>query len=138
MSEQSDTLQKLGNFAIFFNLFIFIIYIIISDDLTEIPVTFSIAGISINFAINLYILVIIIIAIFGVVALAGIGVFSTGFNDASTIMIFKIVSYATLWIMLSFFTLSFLDPLKLMGQLLWLIMSVIYSFSFVKQLSESD
>lgn len=131
----NNQLKDLYHFSIFFNISIFILYMLISQDITSIHIYFNLGGgLKIDKEINFINLLIVIGLILVIVALLGAQVLGSGLSDESVKIFRRIVSYLILWITLSLFTLSFLEPLGIFANIFYWILTIIYVFGFIQDL----
>lgn len=111
------------------------LYVISVQDITDIPVYFKVANITFSFSINLITMLFAIALIYGLIILAGISVFGSGLSDSSVQLLSKVSAYIIIWVITSFFSLSFLLPLEVLGQIIYVLLSFSYTLGFLQSLS---
>lgn len=131
----SDSIKKLYQFAVFFNVFIFILYVVSSNNITSIPIRFKVGLVTVRYNVNLITLIFAILAIYGIIIIVGGKVFGSGVSEESLVLMRKLTAYVLIWIIGSIFMLSFLSPLESLGQLIFGILSVGYTLGFLQSMS---
>lgn len=132
-------LQKLRDFSIFINIFLFFIYILIQQNISEIPISFNLSSsISVNFTLNLTNAIITIVIVLIALGLTGTNILGSGINDTGVGMIIKGGSVGILWIVISLFSLSFLNIMGSLGLIIYTLLSMFYVLGFIEGISQNN
>lgn len=132
-----NTIKSIANFTLFLNIFS-MFYVMLTDETPEsFTVNFKVGSIPIAFEISLVGIAFAIAVPLIVAALTGTQVLGSGMNETSTSTIVRIVAFFTIYIVMSFFTMTFLAILQEIGQLLYLALTVIYVLNFASKMEES-
>ena len=125
-----NIIKKLFNFLLFFQVIMLIFFVLDNlDNLNNVEYTLDINGTKFSLNLNVYILLIVIAALFMLVILSSINVFDSGLNDTGSSTLSRYVSLVVLFVILSlgtsYYILQF-GTIGLIAELLILLINLLY------------
>lgn len=134
MNDNNNIIDKMFYFSIFFNFVVFILYLVLTQSYDSIPIKFKLGPIPVNFSLNLVSLMFSLVGIIAIVVLSGAQAVASGLNDESIKLIRTGVFYIILWVFLSFFVLTFLEPLEVFGNFIYIVLTIVFTIGFIQKL----
>lgn len=133
-------IEKVGNFALFFNLVCTILFIIIRYDGTG-SITFYIPD-GLPFGDNerlhtmdMFTIVIgVVVLVLVVVGVLGIQIFGSGLQDSSVSYMSKVITKTIVYIMCSIFTLSVLSLIGEIGVMVYWVLSFLFAIGLLESM----
>lgn len=128
--------KQMSNFVMFFNIFIFLYSIFISQTFGSVYVELVFGSIEIKRNISLVTIIVSLGVILLVSALSGINILGSGINDTGTRTIIRTICFISMYLIMGLFTITFLNPLGIYGTIIYAIMTIIYALGFMEKNSE--
>lgn len=128
--------DTLFNFVIFIQFMNLLIFVILNyTNLDSIPLTFTIKDIEFNIVLNLYAVIVVIIAIFAVIILLSLSILGTGMNDEGTKISERTLGYIVLFTLMSIPSILFIELFEIFV-IIELFYAIVYFMKVVDQFVE--